>query len=33
VLSPKFWREVATVRFWIILVALVLGTLATVKLR
>jgi hypothetical protein len=32
-LSPKLWRELATVRFWIVLVGLVLVGFATAKLR
>jgi|SoiMethySBSTD1v2_1073268.scaffolds.fasta_scaffold1238522_2 predicted benzoate:H+ symporter BenE len=32
-LSPKFWREVATVRFWIVLVGLVLVGIAAATLR
>jgi hypothetical protein len=32
-LSPKFWREVATVRFWIVLAGLVLVGIATATLR
>ncbi len=32
-LSPKFWREVATVRFWIVLAVLMLVSVASLKLR
>jgi hypothetical protein len=33
VLSPKFWRETTTVRFWVILVVLMLIGLAMARLR
>jgi hypothetical protein len=32
-LSPKFWREVATVRFWIVLVGLALVGIPAATLR